>query len=93
MHASDSSFVTVGSGLIDQEIFLSENKLRLYWDRISDLPDKVKGGIEVIRYQPDTPSDVLAWLKKNIKRLRHVFESAKSGIPLRMNGDPVKIRL
>jgi hypothetical protein len=53
----------------------------------------VKGGIEVIRYHPDTPSDVLAWLKKNIKHLRCVFESAKSGIPLRVNGDPVKIRL
>ena len=75
------------------ECYLAENKLRLYWDRMKDLPDKVKGGIEVIRYGENVPRDVLEYVKHHIKRLRRVFESAKKGIPMRVNGPPVRINL
>ena len=42
-----------------QESNLAESKLRLYWDRIRDLPDKVKGGVEVICYGRNMPVDIL----------------------------------
>ena len=73
------------------ESHLAENKLRLYWDRVRDLPVKAKKGIEGIRYSPDTPEKVLAWVKSEVCRLRRVFESAKHGIPLKIKGDDVKL--
>jgi hypothetical protein len=93
MHAPDNAHISIGSGSPDHEINLSEKKLRLYWDRIRDLPEKEKGGIEVIQYHPDIPPDVLAWLKQNLERLRRVFESARDGLPLRVKGEPVKINI
>ena len=84
MHAPDNAYISIGSGSPDHEINLSERKLRLYWDHSHDLPEKEKGGIEVIRYHPDTPPDVLAWLKQNLGCLRRVFESARNGLPLRV---------
>ena len=62
-HAPDNAYISIRSGSPDHEINLFERKLWLYWDRIRDLLEKEKGGIEVIRYHPDTPPDVLAWLK------------------------------
>jgi hypothetical protein len=93
MHAPDVSHISIGSGSPDHEIYLSEKKLRLYWDCIRDLPEKEKGGIEVIRYHPDTTPDVLAWLKQNLEHLHRVFESARDGLPLRVKGEPVEIIL
>ena len=60
---------------------------------MKDLPDKVKGEIEVIRYGENVPRDVLEYVKHHIKRLRRVFESAKKGIPMRVNGPPVRISI
>jgi hypothetical protein len=79
--------------VIENKINLFKRKLRLYWDRVSDLPDKVKGGIEVIRFDANTPKDVLKWVQDNLVRLRRVFESAKHGIPLKVKGDDIKIGL
>ena len=62
------------SHIPSHECYLAENKLHLYWDRMKDLPDKVKGGIEVIRYGENVPHDVLEYVKHHIKRLRRVFE-------------------
>ena len=93
MYAPDVSHTSIGSGSPDHKIYLSQKKIRLYCDRIRDLPEKEKGGIKVIRYHPDTPPDVLAWLKQNLKRLRRVLELARDGLPLRVKGKPVKINL
>ena len=60
---TDSVLDSLVNDVIENEINLSERKLRLYWDRVSDLPDKVKGGIEVIRFDADTPKDVLKWVQ------------------------------
>ena len=76
-----------------QEVYLSESKLRVYWDRVRDIPKKVKGGIEVIRYGPNVPMGVLKYVRHHIKRLRRVFESNTNGIPMAVKVDPVKIRL
>ena len=99
LHADDEG-VTASTGhslnhphVPGHESYLAETKLRLYWDRIRDLPDKVKGGIEVIRFGENVPPDVLKYVQHHIKRLRRVFESAKSGLPLRVNGDSVRINL
>lgn len=75
------------------EVYLSESKLRLYWDRTRDLPDKVKSGIESIRFGKDVPKDVREWVMKNVLQLRHFFESNTNGIPLLVKGDPVRINL
>jgi hypothetical protein len=90
---TDSVLDSHVNDVIENEINLSERKLRLYWERVSDLPDKVKGGIEVIRFDADTPKDVLKWVKDNLVRLRRAFESAKHGIPLKVKGNDVKVRL
>ena len=99
LHADDEG-VTASTGhslnhphVPGHESYLAETKLHLYWDRIRDLPDKVKGGIEVIRFGDNVPPDVLKYVQHHIKRLRRVFESAKSGLPLRVNGDSVRINL
>ena len=75
------------------EVYLSESKLRLYWDRTHNLPDKAKSGIESIRFGKDVPKDVRDWVMKNLVRLRRVFESNTNGIPLLVKGDPVRINL
>ena len=58
-----------------------------------DIPKKVKGGIEVIRYGENVPPHVLEYVKRHIKRLRRVFESCTNGIPMQVKVDPVKIKL
>ena len=65
MHAPDYAHVSIGSESPDHEIHFFKKKLCLYWDRVHDLPEKTKRGIEVIRDHPDTPSDVLEWLKSS----------------------------
>ena len=64
----------------DHEVYLSESKLRVYWDRVRDIKSKVKDGIEVIRFGKNVPEAVLKYIKKHILRLRRVFESADSGV-------------
>ena len=76
-----------------QESNLAESKLCLYWDRIRDLPDKVKGRVEVICYGRNVPVDVLKYVKLHIKRLRRVFILAKSGLPMQVKGAAVRINL
>ena len=46
------------SALHSHEVYLSENKLRLYYDRTRDIPDMARSGIESIRYDEDVPRDV-----------------------------------
>ena len=53
----------------------------------------MKGGIEAIRFDAETPKDVLKWVKNELIRLRRVFESAKHGLPLKVKGDDVNVRL
>ena len=74
------------------EVYLSENKLRLCWDRVRDLPSKKKGGIEAIRFGSDVPKKIQAWVMRELVGLRRAFESATDGIPLLVKGDPVKLR-
>ena len=75
------------------ETYLSENKLRLYWDRTRGIPDKARSGIESICYGKDIPNNVLDWVKKNLVRLRRAFESNTDGIPLLVKGEPVRVKL
>ena len=89
----DTINVSVGFQPLNQEAFLSELKLRLYWDRVRDLPEKVKGGIEAIRYSEDAPQNVVTYVKDDMIRLRRVFESATEGIPLEVTSDPIRFHL
>ena len=79
--------------LHSHDIYLSENKLRLYWDRTRNIPDKARSGIESIRYGEEVPDNVLDWVKKKLVRLRRVFESNTGDIPLLVKGEPVRINL
>ena len=89
----DTIDVSVGFNPLNQEAFLSESKLRLYWDRVRDLPEKVKGGIEAIRYSEDAPQNVVTYVKDAMIRLRRVFESATEGIPLEVKSEPIELHL
>jgi hypothetical protein len=88
---TDADINAVVDEIVGNEVNLSETKLRLYWDRVKDLPDKKKGGLEAMRFDADTPKDVLEYLHVNLRRLRRVFESAKHGIPLKVKGDDVML--
>ena len=89
----DTIDVSVGFNPLNQEGFPSESKIRLYWDRVRDLPEKVKGGIEAIRYSEDAPQNVVTYVKDAMIRLRRVFESATEGIPLEVKSDPIRLHL
>ena len=78
---------------ITPEINLSEKKLRLYWDRTRDIPAKAVLTLSDIRYDPNTPPNVLKYVKDELYKLRRVFESNTKGILLCVKDDPIKINL
>ena len=81
------------NALHSHEIYLSENKPRLYWDRTHDIPDKARSGIESICYGKDVSDNVLDWFKKNLVHLHCVIESNTDGIPLLVKSELVCISL
>lgn len=89
---SASPYKPISFDMAHHEVYLSENKLCLYWDRVCDLPSKRKGGIEAIRFGSDVPERVRAWVTRNLVRPGRIFEGATDGISLLVEGDPVKLR-
>ena len=67
--------------LIEWKCF-SVKKNSLYWDRVKDIPPKIKGNIETIVTGPDVLQRIKALLLERLKPLHFVFESAENGIPL-----------
>jgi hypothetical protein len=63
-------------------MFLSEEKLSLYWDRVKNIPPKTKVTIETIVTGPDVPQRIKVLLLERLKPLHFVFESAENGISL-----------
>ena len=77
----------------EQQCFMHAHKLRLYWERTRDLPDKVHGTVESIDIDDRCPPEVRKRIRKFCEARRHVFEHAACGKPLQVKWPLHKIQL
>ena len=76
-----------------EECYLAQSKLRLYWDRVKDLPTKPRSGHTDINFNPDCPKPVQKRVEVAVGEMKGIFNDGQKGMPRAARGGAVHIRL
>jgi hypothetical protein len=77
----------------ENECFLAQKKLRLYWDRVKDLPAKARSCHTDVTISPKCPPKTRICVEKAIEETKGVYNDGQEGMPRAVKGEEVKIRL
>ena len=75
------------------QCYMARNKLRLYWERTREIPDKIQGGIEAIKIDDRCPIGIRKRVLAAIQKHRRVFEEGIGKMPLAVAGGLVHLGL
>ena len=77
----------------NNECYLAQAKLRLYWDRVKSLPKKNASTAADISIHEDCPNEVKERVQAAVDKYQGVFNDGAAGMPRRAKGETVTIKL
>ena len=77
----------------NNECYLAQAKLRLYWDRVKSLPKKNASTAADISIHEDCLNEVKERVQAAVGKYQGVFNDGAAGTPRRAKGETVTIKL